>query len=100
MSAPAGVVYLLHFDRPYGHARHYLGWAKDLDRRLIEHQTGAGARLVQVAINAGVSFELARTWSGSRQLERRLKTLGSRGRVCPICSPRRRWGMFSRGARR
>jgi hypothetical protein len=24
-----GIVYLLHFDRPYRHARHYTGWTTD-----------------------------------------------------------------------
>ena len=24
-----GVVYLLHFDQPYQHARHYTGWTGD-----------------------------------------------------------------------
>lgn len=93
----SGVVYLLHFHTPYRHARHYVGWTDDLDRRLIEHQTGQGSRLLFVAVNAGVTFELARTWSGSRKLERRIKTLGAGTRVCPLCSPRAmRWGVFAR----
>jgi hypothetical protein len=37
MPTRTGTVYLLHFDRPYRHARHYLGWAEDLDNRLAEH---------------------------------------------------------------
>jgi hypothetical protein len=26
MASPRGTVYLLHFERPYKHARHYLGF--------------------------------------------------------------------------
>jgi hypothetical protein len=42
----AGTVYLLHFDVPYRHARHYTGWTgRDLPGRLAQHQAGAGALL-------------------------------------------------------
>jgi predicted GIY-YIG superfamily endonuclease len=36
-------IYLLHFERPFGHARHYLGSAEDLEARLTEHAADAGA---------------------------------------------------------
>ena len=42
----AGTVYLLHFDQPYKHARHYVGWtARNVRCRLAEHAAGRGARL-------------------------------------------------------
>ncbi|MDL4817376.1 hypothetical protein [Actinomadura opuntiae] len=41
-----GIVYLLHFTRPYKHAKHYTGWTSDLDARLAEHAAGRGARLL------------------------------------------------------
>jgi hypothetical protein len=59
---PTGTVYLLHFDRPYAHAKHYIGFTDDLTERLIQHQTGRGARLIEVIIGAGNGFTLARTW--------------------------------------
>lgn len=79
-----GTVYLLHFDRPYGHAAHYTGWTTNLDARLQAHRDGNGARLVAVAANAGIGFELARTWPGDRNRERQLKQSGATRR-CPIC---------------
>ena len=82
---PTGTVYLLHFDEPYRHAKHYIGFTEDLDRRLVEHQTGAGARLIEVIINAGRSFTLARTWPGDRTLERRLHRRKASPRLCPLC---------------
>lgn len=80
-----GTVYLLHFARPYRHARHYLGYAEDLAQRLARHRSGNGARLLEVIMQAGIAWEVARTWSGDRALERRLKRWHGSGPLCPIC---------------
>jgi len=79
-----GTVYLIHFDTPCRHARHYTGWALDLEQRLRQHRAGHGARLLEV-IAAGIDWTLARTWPGSRQRERQLKRQGGASRRCPIC---------------
>ena len=50
----AGTVYLLHFDQPYKHARHYIGWAVNLTARLAAHERGYGARLLAVVRDAGI----------------------------------------------
>jgi predicted GIY-YIG superfamily endonuclease len=86
---PSGVVYLVHFTRPYRHARHYTGWTADLDSRLSEHQAGRGARLLQVITEAGIDWTLARTWDGTRERERQLKRQGGASRRCPICRAER-----------
>ncbi|MGA4993862.1 hypothetical protein [Nonomuraea bangladeshensis] len=81
-----GTVYLLHFDQPYKHARHYIGWTPgDLNRRLRQHRNGTGARLTQVITAAGIGFVVARTWDGGRNLERSLKKRGGASRSCPLC---------------
>jgi predicted GIY-YIG superfamily endonuclease len=80
-----GTVYLLHFARPYGHAQHYLGWASKLEQRLAQHRAGRGARLLEVITDAGIPWRLARTWSGPRALERRLKGWHSGRRLCSLC---------------
>lgn len=88
LTAPSkyiGTVYLLHFDKPYKHARHYIGWAKDLDERLAQHLTGHGARLLEVVTSAGITWTLARTWKGTRNRERQLKRQGGASRRCPMC---------------
>ena len=54
-----GVIYLLHFDQPYKHAKHYTGWTEDLLDRLDRHAAGRGARLVEVIWQAGLGFTLA-----------------------------------------
>ena len=80
-----GTVYLIHFDRPYRHAGHYCGWTHHLGRRLEAHAVGRGARLMAVITAAGIGWQLARTWTGDRNLERALKRQGGASRRCPLC---------------
>jgi hypothetical protein len=100
---PQGWIYLLCFRDPATgehrplqgqgcrgqYAGHYWGWTQDLIRRIHQHHnpawTGAG-RLVQVALAAGLSFELAwLEYPATRGRERRLKNQGSAYRRCPLC---------------
>lgn len=81
-------VYLLHFSERYKHAGHYLGFAEDLEARLAKHRAGNGARLVEVITDAGLDFQLVRTWKGDRALERQLKRQKNGPRLCPICNAR------------
>lgn len=85
MTTITGTVYLLHFDRPYKHARHYIGWAANLKARLTQHERGQGARLLEVVRAAGIGWQLARTWPGDRYRERQIKTQGGASRCCPLC---------------
>ena len=87
---PQGTVYLLHFDRPYRHAHHYLGFTTDLNSRLADHASGRGARLMEVITAAGIGFTLARTWQGTRGLERQLKNRHNSSHLCPICRAAKR----------
>jgi hypothetical protein len=83
MTAQAtGTVYLLHFDRPYRHARH---WIRDLSARLAEHAAGRDARLLAVITDAGIGFTLARTWTGTRGRERQIEVQRGLWRCCPAC---------------
>lgn len=84
-----GWVYLLHFDRPFGHARHYTGWAKDVDARIGEHMDGVAhsANIVRKAAAAGIGFSVARIWPNkTRNDERAMKNQGGASRRCPICA--------------
>jgi hypothetical protein len=100
---PLGWVYLLCFRDPATgahrplvgkgcrgqYAGHYWGWTDDLIRRINQHRNprwyGPG-RLVQVALEAGLTFELAwLEYPATRGRERRLKNQGSAYRRCPLC---------------
>ena len=84
-------IYLLHFSEPYRHAAHYLGsTAQPIAERVAEHLAGRGSKLTRAAARSGVTFAVARTWPGSKQVERAMKGRlhGSRTswrRSCPLC---------------
>jgi len=86
---PAGTVYLLCLDEPFGHARHYTGYAGpgNLPWRLGHHAAGTGANLLRHVAKAGIGWQLVRTWPGDRHVERRLKRAGGATRRCPRCRP-------------
>lgn len=89
------IIYLLHFDTPYKHARHYLGCTtRPLRARLLEHASGNGARIMEVISQAGISWTLARTWKVPGRkwatgwaMERKLKSRHNSPLLCPICNP-------------
>ena len=80
-----GELYLLHFNQPYQHARHYLGWSTNAAERIEAHKHGQGANLMRVIYEAGVGFEVAWIKPGTRLEERKIKNRGGLARMCPIC---------------
>jgi predicted GIY-YIG superfamily endonuclease len=83
-----GMIYLLHFDPPFHHAKHYLGFAvNSVDKRVERHRQGNGAALTKAAVAAGVKLMLVKTWEGDRALERQLKNRKNTPRLCPVCNP-------------
>ncbi len=82
-----GTVYLLHFERAFGHARHYCGWTSlSLEQRLKRHNTSQGARLLLAVRRAGIKYTVAQVWENQdRNFERKLKNRGGLARVCPLC---------------
>jgi hypothetical protein len=98
------VIYLLHFSRPYRHAHHYLGFTDNLEQRLAEHRSGRGSPLVAAAVRAGIDVVVAATWSGDRNVERRLHryknsrgpgSVRSAGRSAAWAMPLRRGAAFA-----
>lgn len=85
-----GTVYLVHFDRPLRHARHYLGYVSGGDDRLAaridRHRAGDGAKLLRAIGLLGIGWRVVRTWpGGSRTFERRLKKRKRAAKLCPVC---------------
>ncbi len=84
-----GTVYLLHFDRPFHHAKHYLGFVngEGIETRLARHARGDGANLTKHVVAAGIGFQVVRTWENvDRNFERTLKNQHNGPRLCPVCS--------------
>jgi hypothetical protein len=110
--APApGIVYLLHFDETYAPypgaprrdcAQHYTGRVRGgpraLKRRLAQHGTNQGARLMLAVRAADITWRLARTWPGGAERERGLKCQGGASRRCPLCGVMPRPGELPRNA--
>lgn len=79
-------MYLLHFDRPYHHARHYVGFTTNLDQRVERHRAGRGSPLVQAASEAGIAFKVVRVWYNvTAQFERRVHHMQKK-LLCPVCT--------------
>jgi predicted GIY-YIG superfamily endonuclease len=94
-----GTVYLLHFSRPYLHARHYIGFTTDLKSRLSAHRGGRSTPLIRAAVAEGIELLLARTWDTvTVGFEHRLHKSKYRFMACPICSGPRalRWMLCRR----
>lgn len=88
MSKNKGIVYLLHFDKPYKHAKHYIGFTKlnDYEIRIKDHRDGKGARLMTIIRNNNIGFTVSKIWKNvDRKFERSLKKQGGASRICPIC---------------
>jgi predicted GIY-YIG superfamily endonuclease len=81
-------VYLLHFSANFSHARHYIGYADDIEARVEEHRKGRGACLVRAVVAANITVECVRTWPRQkRKFERKLKNRKGANFLCPICNP-------------
>ncbi len=80
------MIYLLHFEKPFKHAKHYLGFTDDLERRIERHKRGDGSKLIAAVVKANIGFVLARVWpEGDRNFERKLKNGKNTPRLCPLC---------------
>lgn len=84
-----GTVYLIHFDKPYKHAKHYLGFCEgEVEDRLATHKNGNGARLLKVLNSVGITYNIVRIWTKKdRAFERSLKKTHNSTRLCPCCNP-------------
>jgi len=87
-STTLGTTYLLHFEEPIAHARHYLGWTNNFLKRMNEHRHGCRERCVLTweLKQRGILWTVARTWTHVTILhEKELKKMKNTPRYCPIC---------------
>lgn len=88
-----GAVYILHFDPPYKHVRHYTGWTEGdraaVKARLRRHLSGHGARIIEViCCRMGHGVHLGRIFrQKTRKFERALKKRnhGPLEQFCRVC---------------
>jgi len=82
-------VYLLHFEAPIHHAKHYTGSTNDLARRFAEHFAGEGSAITAELKKRGLGFRVARVWKvETRESEYIAKLQKSGPKLCPICHPK------------
>lgn len=83
-----GVIYVIHFDRPLQHARHYIGWTRDwvtFKQRMSHHRSGNGAKLMKAVSEAGIEWRVTATYYADRNEERRMKKNHGASRFCDAC---------------
>lgn len=84
-------VYLIHFDEPLSHAKHYVGSTEHVRERLTNHANGRGSRILRYLHAQRLHWTLARMLvcnrGQARYIERRLKDQKNSPEFCPICNP-------------
>ena len=82
------MVYLIHFDEKFKHARHYIGFVDhNLEAREKKHRDGTGAKILKAVNNAGINWNIVRVWKdGDRNFERSLKNRKKSSDICPCCN--------------
>ena len=79
-------VYILHFDKKFKHAQHYVGYSENVLGRIEKHKTGNGARLMQVIHEHQIGFKVAVVFENrGRDFEHKIKGSHNTKRFCPIC---------------
>jgi len=88
---PAWKLYVIHFDKPYKHAKHYTGICINVDKRMKQHAMGTRSRLMRVLKENDIGFQYAvineyPTFSEAHAEEHRLKhKVKQPKKYCPFC---------------
>jgi hypothetical protein len=89
MTGEMGHIYVVHFERPYRHAQHYVGWTTNLRQRFYRHTAESplrrGSALMRAVVLAGIAFKVVATWPGTRTQERQIHRHHHANRHCPVC---------------
>lgn len=89
------MVYIIHFEKPFKHAKHYVGYCDDqrFEERIAEHRQARYQDSFMGKVNAaGIGWHVARTIPGADEnLERRIKEVWKRtSALCPCCTDKPR----------
>jgi predicted GIY-YIG superfamily endonuclease len=91
-----GTVYLIHFEKHFKHAKHYIGFTSvNVEERFKRHKNGSGSSLLKAVSKEKINFIIARTWPGKPfSFEKDLKHQKNSKRFCPICNPEKYLNYF------
>ena len=85
-------LYIIHFSKPFKHARHYIGIAQDAEKRFERHLSGRGAVLIREAIKADIGIKFTKYiisthdgYSTAKAEEKRIKSHNNHKKRCPEC---------------
>jgi|ERR1043166_1145738 predicted GIY-YIG superfamily endonuclease len=92
-------VYVIHFDPPHKHAKHYTGIVLNVQERFTEHSNGTGGKLTKVAVENGTKLLLHTIKSGlsfydAHALEIKLKKRHKASGYCPTCQKEKQNGLY------
>jgi predicted GIY-YIG superfamily endonuclease len=94
MRRPLAWIYVLHFDAPLCHARHYIGATLNLRARLTRHAQGRGCRITRALAEAGIGWQVGGLFQVSPvalwEAERQAKAMHQGACLCDLCGGRGR----------
>lgn len=82
------MIYIIHFDQPFHHARHYVGYCQEggLTTRIDQHRSGTGSVLLRHLNEVGITWRVVNLiHGGDRVMERTIKRTNHVNRWCPFC---------------
>ncbi len=86
-----GYVYIIHLARPLAGSKsqHYVGFSKQVEKRLWHHRNNTGSHFLKEANRQGIAYTLCVIFTGTKRDERGLKNIKNTKKYCPCCNPDR-----------
>ena len=83
-----GFVYIIHLARPLqgSKSRHYVGFSKQVEKRLWHHRNNSGSHFLKEANRQGIPYTLVVIFAGTKRDERCLKNRKNTAKYCPCCN--------------
>ena len=89
------IVYIIHFNEPYKHAKHYTGITNDFYLRMKAHLKGKGAKLPYIVLKSGIGMKFF-IWKNNlnfkeaKKEEKRIKkVIKNTARICKYCKQKK-----------
>ena len=84
-----GFVYIIHLAKSLAgsNSRHYVGFSRQVEKRLYHHRKGTGSNFLREANRQGIPYALVVIFAGTKRDERKLKNTHNTAKYCPCCNP-------------